>query len=105
MTLPSSLENPFQIGSTATTLVLSPLLDDDHTLIPTMIYKFPDSFSNRDVWEDQILNSGYHVWDEGIEILRKAEILNGFASKLINNSEELDPSFARIVSEKFWDLI
>lgn len=56
-------------------------------------------------WEEQLKDAVYFIDEKNQEILEKATIIHEFASKLIENSEDLDPDYARIVSEKFWDLI
>lgn len=49
-------------------------------------------------------NQYYSLLSEEQEAIRQIEIIHGFVSNLIENSEELDPNFAKTVSKHFWDL-
>ena len=38
-------------------------------------------------------------------ILKQIDIINAFASNILDNIKDLDPEFSKMVDEKFWDLI
>ena len=49
-------------------------------------------------------NQYYSLLSEEQEAIRQIEISHEFVSNLIENSEDLDPNFAKTVSKHFWNL-
>lgn len=39
------------------------------------------------------------------EIVRKVESINNFAVTLLDNIEDLDPEFSKVIDENYWELI
>ncbi len=84
-----------------TAAVLSLALGENH-IIPSKIYtKAKPVFESKYSWES---NERYFLCDYK-EILEKYEIIHRFASKLFNDSQELEPSIVEFVSKNFWKLI
>ena len=49
--------------------------------------------------------TSYNVTDKHIEKFRGAEAIHKFALNLLENIEDLDPEFSKLIDENFWDLI
>ena len=74
----------------------------DSNILPSKIYTgVRPVFESRYSWESQ----GGDFGAEYREILDKYEIIHGFASKIVENSVDLDPAIVEFVSKSFWNLI
>ena len=104
MTQSSSGKNPYGIVSTASALFIYSLLLTDPNIIPSKFHNFGGPYLSKYAWEEEAKTVPYALSEEQ-EILHKAEIIMEFASKLLHNSVELEPEFAKVVTKKFWDLI
>lgn len=105
MTGSSSSRIKWLFSAPTATLILSSLLAAEETLLPQQRHSLPGVYSCGYRWEEQLVNPYYLTAKESKEMLEKAGIISEFASRLIQNSVELDPAFARVVSNRFWDLI
>ena len=47
----------------------------------------------------------YRIADDYVDSLQKLEAIHKFASNLLENIEDLDPEFSKVVDENYWDLI
>jgi hypothetical protein len=72
--------------------------------IPSFYHDLTATRLNKYSWESPIRNPYYTVWEHMNEDYRKLEIISDFAARLIADSEDLNPSYARIVSNRLWDL-
>lgn len=101
----SLLNSKIWIVPTATTLAFGIFASDATYILPTRSHELPYQSPKKFEWEDQYSNPYYKIWDKHQDLLNKAEIISNLATKLINESEPLDPAFTRIVNENFWDLV
>jgi hypothetical protein len=76
----------------------------DAPLLPSSYHKITSPPLNRYSWESPSRNPYYTIWEQISEDYEKLEIISDFAARLIADSEDLNPSYARIVSNRFWDL-
>jgi hypothetical protein len=67
----------------------------------------PASSVYKALWQVDFGNAQtqYKVTDENIEAIQKIEIIHKFASNLLENIEDLDPDFSKVIDENYWDLI
>ena len=84
-----------------TTAVMLSLALAENEIIPSKMYKAKPVFESKYSWEieDRYFFSDYK------EILDKYEIIHRFASKIFEDSQELEPSIVEFVSKNFWKLI
>ena len=70
--------------------------------LPKRIYElsFDPSLFNRD-WEINLVVE----FLPGFKEQRKINVIQKFASRLIENSIDIDPVFARIAKDSFWDMV
>ena len=104
MTTESSIKIVFAnlaAAATATAIILSTGLNDTYS-IPSDIYAV-SSCDDEKSWESYMQNP-YSIFGD-IETFNNVYILNQFAAKLIENSVELDPAIAEIVSKNFSKLM
>lgn len=47
----------------------------------------------------------YKIPNEKNEASKKIETIHKFASNLLENIEDLDPEFSKVIDENYWDLI
>ena len=47
----------------------------------------------------------YSVKDANFEEYKQIEVIHKFASNLLENIEDLDPEFSKLIYENYWDLI
>src|SRR4030067_2727792 len=77
------------------------LLLGESEIIPSKMYtKLKPGFVSNYSWESDDRYFAY----EYKEIFDKYEIIHAFASKIFENSEDVDPSIVEFVSKNFWDL-
>jgi hypothetical protein len=76
----------------------------DGPLLPSSYREVISPHLNRYSWESPSCDFYQNPWEQVSEDYRKMEIISNFGTKLIGDMEDLDPSYARIVSKKFWDL-
>ncbi len=71
-------------------------------IIPSKMYRTGKPvFESKYSWEIE----GSYFGSEYKEIFDKYEIIHGFATKIIENSVDLDPAIVEFVSKNFWNLI
>lgn len=97
-TLPTIL-----LSLTTAATVSFPTNEPDLFILDTE-YKYSSTLEIFKPWEEQekllILSS------EGIsETIEKIKILQNFISELLETSEDLDPSYAKVINEHFWELL
>jgi hypothetical protein len=72
-------------------------------------YTASSQYAGKNYWEkynEDFLSDRYYFLEiKNIKDTQKIEIIQEFVSKIINNSKDLDPSFAKIINEDFWKLI
>jgi len=77
-------------------------IGDEYSIVPREIYVLPlDTSLFRVEWGAYLgvqLLSGY-------EAQTRINIIQEFASTLIENTKDIDPIFAKIAKDSFWDLI
>ena len=69
---------------------------------PSLIYIFPYELNLFKSWEKDSFHDlflEYHMGQEQIQIIQN------FASELLDNMEDLNPKYAKLVNRHFWDLI
>ncbi len=74
----------------------------ENNIVPSKMYSNPKPiFESKYPWESEtkFFNSGYET------VLEKYEVIHGFASKILQNSQDVDPSIVEFVSKNFWNLI
>ena len=77
-------------------------IDEGYPIIPSMSYRLPIDIG--------LFNAEWVAYT-GVEFLAGYEeqsrinVILDFASKLIENSKDIDPMFAKIAKDSFWDLI
>lgn len=75
------------------------------SIVPSTYHEGASRYSNRYSWEVPHRNPYYTIWEEIDANYRKIEIISDFAARLIGDSEDLNSSYARIVSSRLWDLL
>lgn len=105
MTGTSSLNRNFLDLPTASTIALDSFLAAEQPLIPSKNYELAPRYSIAYPWEQEFSNPYYEILGPERKILHKAETICQFASKLINESQDLDPAFAKSINDSFWDLV
>jgi hypothetical protein len=75
------------------------------SIVPSSYHAVASGYSTRYSWEAPPRNPYYAIWEEIDGDHRKLQIIADFAERLINDSEELDPSYAGIVSSRLWELV
>ncbi|PKN26728.1 MAG: hypothetical protein CVU64_17195 [Deltaproteobacteria bacterium HGW-Deltaproteobacteria-21] len=88
----------------ASVLALWSLACGEGSILPSSYHSVTPPYSNRYPWETSSRNPYYTILEHIDEDYQKLEIISDFAAKLLADSEDLDPSYGRIVSKKFWDL-
>jgi hypothetical protein len=91
------------VGFIPTAVVLTySYLGNPPILIPHQNYKM--STTSMKISSDYDYNPYYTVLT-GQEIIRdQIETIHGFVSNILENMQDLDPQFSRLVDEHFWDL-
>ena len=88
------------LGLTAVAVLSLGLSESD--IIPSRMYKTEKPvFEPKYSWESVSCDFGSEYKD----ILEKYEIIHEFATKIIENSVDLDPAIVEFVSKNFWNLI
>lgn len=47
----------------------------------------------------------YRVLEETSEVFKKIDAIHSFASNILENIEDIDPEFSKVIDENYWDLI
>lgn len=90
----------------STTAVLISSLAWSLEEIPPMQYNnSPTIYEIRGLLTSMNAQTQYKVVDDQVEIYKKIETVHKFASILLENIEDLDPEFSKIIDENYWDLI
>jgi hypothetical protein len=85
-----------------TTVAVLSLGLGESDIVPSKMYTTGKPvFESKYSWESQ----GGYFGSEYREIFDKYEIIHGFASKIIENSLDLDPAIVEFVTKNFWNLI
>ena len=87
---------------TMTTAVILTLALGENEIIPSKMYgEAKPVFVSKYPWE----NDNRYVFPGYKEIIDKYNIFHRFASKIFENSEDLEPSIVEFVNKNFWKLI
>ena len=97
--------NYLKSATAATTLIIGSLLNYDCSLLPSKHHELSQENLARYVWNEPIRSTCYSILSENRSDIEKAEIIIGFAQRLIAESQALDTDFGRILKEDFWNLI
>lgn len=63
------------------------------------------AFFNKYNWDSYIQNPYYNLTLANLEVLDRIEVLHNFALRMVEESRDLDPSFAKIINDNFAELI
>jgi len=79
----------------------------ESSLLPSQNYAIPNATVElRRTWEEKELEIPYNIeQDERSEVLQKITLLHEVASRLMEDSEDLEPEIVKLVDEEFWNLI
>jgi hypothetical protein len=88
------------LGLTAAVVLSLALGEND--IVPSRMYSNPKPvFESKYSWE----NEHRYFGSEYKEVFDKYEAIHAFASKMFENSQDLEPSIVEFVSKNFWNLI
>jgi hypothetical protein len=96
MTNASYAVRKINILTTASTIALVSMLSFEEPVVPLKNHPLPGKL---------LVNQWDGILQMESRINPKAQIIYELASKLIEKGEDLDPTFAKIVSKHFWDLL
>lgn len=85
-----------------TTAAILSLTFGEKEIIPSKIYpKTKPVFASKYSWESE----NRYFFSEYDEVLNKYETIHRFASKIFEDSQELEPFIVEFVNKNFWKLI
>ncbi len=93
------------VPTSSTIILLSSFLLTVPPILPSDNYKFHGTYTANYEWEQRSNRKLDIIQLADNETIEKTQIIHEFASRIIDEAEELDPRFARIVSENLWDLV
>lgn len=102
MIMATHLQNDYVLKRplTSTSAIVSGQVFSERAYVPQIIANYdPISNKTRYQWEEEIL-SQLQFTD-----LHKIRVIQAFASELLGSSKKLEPDFAKIIKDNFWDLI
>lgn len=91
---------PHLFGS-ATVSVVNTSQQEEQTLLPSENHDLPEELQLFHSWEEDFTKNLF----EEIELYTKFQIIQEFAAKLIENTEDINPKYAKLVNKHFWDLL
>jgi hypothetical protein len=89
----------FEIDSSSAATSVDLLL-----LIPAGRYSLPISLPFYS-WESGMLEDAGYAIEERYSDTQKVQIIQEFAQKILDGIEEIDPEIAKVINDKFWDLL
>lgn len=94
------------IAGTSVQFVSCPDLEEEATPELRKERRFPrDIISSLNYnWEEEI-SDNFSFVKQNIVAYQRIKILERLASDILEHSEDLSPTFAKIINENFWDLI
>jgi len=95
---------PHLFGSSTASAVLPSLYEEEniYVFVPSEYYDLPGELRLDHPWEEDL---EIDFSSEEINNLISFQTIQGFATKLLENTKDINPEFAKIVSEDFWDLV
>jgi hypothetical protein len=84
-----------------TTAAVLSLAFGENEIIPSKMYKAKPVFESKYSWESE----DRYFFSDYKETLDKYEIIHRFASKMFEDSQELEPSIVEFVSKNFWKIL
>lgn len=96
--LPSYV-HPF--GSDTISIVVASQQEEEQTLLPRKIHELTQELHLFHSWEEDLIKNLF----EEAELYSKFRIIQEFATKLIKNTEDINPKYAKLANKHFWDLI
>jgi hypothetical protein len=106
MSATNSYISPYTLGFAAiTAAAFINLATVDHNLIPSRNYALPQSLVGLNQWENQQRGTivSWSLDDTGL--MGKLEVIQKFASGLLDKSKDLNPEIVQMVNDKFWNLL
>lgn len=95
------LSYPHLFGSATVSVVNTSQQEGEQTLLPSENHDLPEELQLFRSWEEDFTKNLF----EEIELYSKLQIIQEFATKLIENTENINPKYAKLVNKHFWDLI
>lgn len=93
--------HPHLFGSSTASEAIVSLYEKEQTLLPSKNYDLSMELCLFHPWEEDFIKNLF----EEAELYSKFQIIQEFATKLIENTEDLNPKYAKLVNKHFWDLI
>jgi len=88
-------------GSATVTIGIVSQQEEEQTLLPSENHDLPEDLQLFHSWEEDSIRNLF----EEVELYSKLQIIQEFATKLIENTEDINPKYAKLVNKHFWDLI
>jgi len=80
------------------------VFDREANKIPDQAYGFKKIIESlKYSWEDTF--PGKNIFASSFDEIDRYSILHSFANNLLKELQDIDPSFADVINEDFWDLI
>lgn len=97
---------PYKLGFAAVTAAaLFSVFDANASCIPKELHKIEDAMGPQ-YSREETASKTLSVFDESAaQAKEQIEILHGFASIIIENSESLKPEAVGVISKRFWDIL
>jgi len=92
---------PDLFGSATASISITFEQEEEHTLLPRDAHDLPKKLQLFYSWEEDLFRNLF----EEIELYYRLQIIQEFATKLIENTEDINPKYAKLVNKHFWDLI
>lgn len=98
------LKYPLLFGSSTASAVLPDFYEEEnlYVFVPKNYYNLPSELCLVYPWEEDL---EIEFSSEEMNDIFKFQIIQSFASKLLKNTKDINPEFAKIASEYFWDLV
>lgn len=93
------------VPTAATITIFSSFLMTEPQILPSENFVLPNACIAQYEWEQRSSRNPNIMKLTENETIEKTQIVYEFASKIIDESVELDPRFAKIVSDNLWDLV
>jgi len=92
---------PHLFGSATVSVIITSQQEEEQTLLPSENHDLPEELQLFRSWEEDFIKDLF----EEIELYSKFQIIQEFATKLIETTEDINPKYAKLVNKHFWDLI
>jgi len=98
------LKYPHLFGSSTASAILPGFYEDEnlYVFIPRNYYDLPSELCLVHTWEEDL---EIDFLSEEINDIFIFQTIQSFATKLLENTKDINPEFAKIASEYFWDLV